>query len=134
MRAVLDVNVLISSLLAPEGRPAILVRRWLAGDFELVASERLLTELARALSYPKLRMRVPDRAAMEFVDLLRSAARMSPDRRNPPRRSRDSGDDYLIALAEDTASILVTGDQDLLDIRPNRPILAPAAFLAKLQG
>lgn len=132
MRAVLDVNVLVSGLLAPAGASALLIRRWLAGDFEIVVSERLLAELGRALAYSKLRARVPDAAAAEFTGLLRATATIRPDPPNAARQSRDPGDDYLIALAESSAAILVTGDKDILDLSVSRPILTPAGFVARL--
>lgn len=135
MRAVLDPNVLISALLSPTGAPAALTTRWLAGDFELVVSALLLAELARALAYPKLRARIADDEAKAFIDLLRRTAAMVDDPPAPPapaRRSRDPGDDYLLALAASSAAILVTGDRDLLDVKGS-PVRSPRAFLAKLE-
>jgi putative PIN family toxin of toxin-antitoxin system len=132
LRAVLDPNVLISALLSPAGTPAALLVRWLAGAFELVVSELLLAELDRAFAYPKLRSRVTGDDAKEFVDLLRRAATMADDPAAPARRSRDPGDDYLLALAAATAAILVTGDQDLLDVK-EVPVETPRSFLAKLE-
>lgn len=130
-RAVLDPNVLISALLSPSGSPAALVARWLAGEFELVVSEQLLAELRRALAYPKLRSRITDEEATAFVDLLGRTATRVDDPATSLRRSRDPGDDYLPALAEATAAILVTGDQDLLALA-DVPVLSPAAFLESL--
>jgi uncharacterized protein len=127
-RAVFDPNVLISALLSPSGSPAALVARWLAGEFELVVSEALVAELRRALAYPKLRSRITDEDATEFIGLLSRTATAVEDPVAVPRRSRDAGDDYLLALAEAAASILVTGDQDLLDVT-DVPVLSPAAFL-----
>jgi len=132
VRAVLDINVLISGLLAPDGASARLIQRWLEGDFELVVSERLLAELKRALTYPKLRARISEAASDQFIGLVRATATMRPDPPNPPPLSRDPGDDYLIALAESSASILVSGDQDILALSESRPILAPADFEARL--
>jgi len=132
VRAVLDINVLISGLLAPDGASARLIQRWLEGDFELVVSERLLAELKRALTYPKLRARISEAASDQFIGLVRATATMRPDPPNPPQQSRDPGDDYLIALAESSASILVSGDQDILALSESRPILAPADFEARL--
>jgi len=134
VRAVLDINVLISGLLAPDGASARLIRRWLEGDFELVVSERLLAELKRALAYPKLRARIPEAASDEFIGLVRATATVRHDPPNLPARSRDPGDDYLIALAESSASILVSGDQDVVALSASRPILAPADFEARLKG
>lgn len=130
-RAVLDPNVLISAVLSPTGGPAALVARWLAGEFELVVSEALLAELRRALAYPKLRKRVSEEDAVAFLDLLGRTATMAEDPSRSPRRSRDPGDDYLLALAEASAAVLVTGDRDLLDLT-DVPVLSPAAFLETL--
>jgi len=130
-RAVLDPNVLISALLSSSGSPAALVGRWLVGEFELVVSERLLAELRRALAYPKLRSRVTEQDATEFVDLLSRTATTLEDPLVAPRRSRDPGDDYLLALAEVGAAVLVTGDRDLLALR-GLPVLSPAAFVERL--
>lgn len=57
---------------------------------------------------------------------------MRPDPDQPPRVSRDPGDDYLVALATSSAAILVTGDRDLLRLAPKLPIQAPADFLELL--
>lgn len=130
-RAVLDPNVLISALLSPSGSPAALVARWLAGEFELIVSEGLLAELRRALAYPKLRSRITEEEATAFVDLLGRTATSVEDPATSPRRSRDAGDDYLLALAEGSAAVLVTGDQDLLALT-DAPVLSPAAFLEGL--
>ena len=130
-RAVIDPNVLISALLSPSGSPAALIARWLTGEFELVISAKLVTELRRALTYPRLRSRITDEEATGFIDLLGRTATRVDDPAMTPGRSRDPGDDYLLALAEVAEAILVTGDQDLLDLAMAQ-ILSPAAFLEKL--
>jgi putative PIN family toxin of toxin-antitoxin system len=129
VRAVVDPNILIASLLSPGGTPAQLMGRWLAGNFELVVSEALLAELERALAYPKLRRQVSADEAAELVGLLRQGAVLAPDPPNPARRSADSGDDYLIALAEAERAILVSGDQHLLALANEFPIQTARAFL-----
>jgi len=134
VRAVLDVNVLISGLLAPDGASARLIRRWLEGDFEMIVSERLLEELERTLAYPKLRSRISEAAAEGIIGLIRETATMRPDPPSPPQQSRDAGDDYLIALAESSASLLISGNRDILALSKSRPILAPADFEARLGG
>ena len=100
MRAVLDPNVLISALLAPNGAPAQALSRWVGGEYDLVVSPFLLAELERALAYPKLRARIAPEAAGEIVSFLERAAILMMDREKSPRRSSDPGDDYLLALAE----------------------------------
>ncbi len=132
VRAVLDPNVIISGLLSPDGSPARVLRAWLEGGFELIVSPHLLEELERALAYPKLRKRVPAEDARDVVDWLASAAEMAEDPDGPPKvRSRDPGDDYLIALAERERAVLVSGDDHLLELADAIPVLTPAGFLAR---
>jgi uncharacterized protein len=133
LRAVLDVNVLVSALLSRAGAPGRLIALWLGGAFELVVSEALLAELERALAYPKLKEHIGREDAADFIELLRSTASMFADAKHPDHVSRDPGDDYLVALATASASILVTGDRDLLVLTPGLPIQPPAAFLALLE-
>jgi putative PIN family toxin of toxin-antitoxin system len=133
VRAVLDPNVLISALLSRDGTPARVLRAWLEGAFELIVSEGLLGELARALAYPKLRARVTPTEASGLIELLRRSARMLDDAHRPPSvRSPDPGDDYLIALAEAGQALIVSGDTHLLGLAGQAPVVAPAHFLAQL--
>jgi uncharacterized protein len=134
VRVVLDPNILVSALLSRTGAPAQIVARWLAGEFELVASKVLLAELERALAYPKLRERVTADDGAGFVDLLRRSARIGTDRDEPPRRSTDPGDDYLLALAEDERALLVSGDRHLVELADRFPIRTPRAFLEELDA
>ena len=120
-------------MLSRGGAPAQIVARWLAGEFELVVSELLLAELERAFAYPKLSARLAAADAAQFVGLLRSAAVIAPDRPNPPRRSPDPGDDYLLALAEGQSALLVSGDQHLLGLADRFPVRTPRAFLEALE-
>ena len=132
MRAVLDVNVLIAALLARDGAPARLLLRWLAGDFELIMSDKVVSELRRALSYPRLRSRMPGADASAFVNFLEGTATKELDPDNLMRWSRDAGDDYLLALAVSASAVVVTGDRDLLDLGGAFPIYSPVEFLASL--
>ncbi len=115
-----------------QGTSGRLIAMWLGGHFELGVSEALLAELERALAYPKLSGHISREDAADFIELLQSAASMLADAENPPRVSRDPGDDYLVALATASASILVSGDHDLLVLAPELPIQTAAAFLALL--
>jgi putative PIN family toxin of toxin-antitoxin system len=104
----------------------------LSGGFELIVSDHLLSELGRALKYPKLRDRISATEAAALSDLLKASATLAPDPPRPPKRSRDAGDDYLVALAASCSAVLVTGDRDILALGPDLPVYAPSKFLALL--
>jgi putative PIN family toxin of toxin-antitoxin system len=129
VRALLDVNVLISGLLARAGAPALLLARWLEGEFELVVTERLLAELEATLARPKLRRHFDEAEVNGFLELLRGLAESvdDPDA-EPTITSRDPKDDYLIAAAATAQATLVTGDAHLLELEGAIPVLSPRAF------
>ncbi|HAF19443.1 MAG TPA: hypothetical protein DCK96_06795 [Chloroflexi bacterium] len=58
---------------------------------------------------------------------------MLADAERPVHVTRDPGDDYLVALAKASASVLVSGDRDLLVLAPELPIQEPGAFLEHLK-
>jgi putative PIN family toxin of toxin-antitoxin system len=133
VRAVLDPNVIISALLSPACAPARALLAWLRGAFELVVSALLLVELERALGYPKLRKRIDPQEARQVVELLSRSARVAADPTEPaPVRSRDPADDYLIALASSERALIVSGDEHLLELAEDIPVLSPAGFLERL--
>jgi putative PIN family toxin of toxin-antitoxin system len=133
VRAILDPNVIISALLAPDGSPAKVLRAGLDGAYDLVASPLLLAELERALAYSKIRRRIPASDATAAVRLVERQARVVDDPTEPPLvRSPDPGDDYLIALAVAARAVIVSGDRHLLGLDQTSPIHSPAAFLALL--
>ncbi len=126
------MNVLVAALLAQKSAPARLILRWIAGDFEVMISDKLISELTRALSYPKVRSRVTCAEASAFVDFLEANASRAIDPGTAPRRSRDPGDDYLVALAAVSSAVLVSSDRYQLEMSGDLPIYSPAAFLATL--
>jgi len=133
VRAVLDVNVLISAILSPRGSPARLLLAWQAGAFELVESPALLAELARALAYPKLARLIPAADAAAFVTWIADSAVLAADPATAPLvRSIDPNDDYLVALAWSERAVLVSGDGHLTVLADRLPVRTPAEFLAAL--
>ena len=134
MRAVVDVNVLISGVLSANGSSAEILRASRDGQSELVLSELLVAELERALPYPKLRKRIAPEKAAAFANWVRDHGSLAEDPASPPPvGSRDPDDDYLLALAINRRAYLVTGDQDLLVLSDDLPILTPAQFATKLR-
>jgi len=135
MRAVLDPNVIVSALLTPQGSPGKILLLWLGGAFELVVSPKLLEELGRVLRYSKIRKRIAEEEADEAIDVLARWGSLTEDPASPPSiRTSDPKDDYLMALAESSASAIVSGDSHLLELDSGLPIYSPKAFLELIQG
>lgn len=104
------------------------------GQFELVISRKLLDELADVLARPKLRRWVSQATASEYLDALAESATMIDDPPDPPTRSADPDDDYLLALLDAAdANYLVSGDPHLTSLADHDvPVSTPNAFLAQL--
>lgn len=130
-RAVLDPGVFVSAVVAPTGTSAELVTEMLRGDLEVIVSPDLAAELGGVLRREKFR-RYLDLAAVDaLMSMLWSAANLVPDPTEPaPLNSVDPKDDYLLALAFDQKSWLVSGDSDLLELSGRAPICAPGDLLA----
>lgn len=130
MRFVLDTNVLVAALLSRQGAPAHLLRMWLEGAIDLVVSPLLLAELRRVLAYTKIRSRVSEAEAEAFLALLGEGATVVEDRsRDPSFRTEDPHDDFVVALAEASRAVIVSGDQHLLSMAARLPVQSPAEFL-----
>jgi uncharacterized protein len=136
IRAVVDPGVLVSAIITPEGSPAELLSAAREERFDLVASPRLLAELAGVLRREKFRSYITLEEAVEYVEGLTLLAETVSDAHPPPRVGRDPNDDYLIALARaSAASALVSGDGDLLSLDiPDLPVLTPRDLLEMLRG
>lgn len=110
-------------------------KAWLEGAFELVVSNKVLAELERALSYPKLASRIAQDETIELLGLLERGGTTAEDPVKPPEvRSEDPDDDYLIALASSTQSVLISGDSDLLNLSGRIPVRSPAEFLPMIES
>lgn len=130
IRAVLDVNVLVSAVITRDGTPARLLTAWDEGRFELVVSRQLITELTATLAKTNVRKRVPPPLAAGFIAELKTGAHMASDGETETSiRSADPDDDYLIALAMKHRAALVSGDRHLTDLQGTIPVFSPAEFL-----
>ena len=140
IRAVVDVNVLISSILGPLGFSRQIILAWAAGRFSAVASEGIYTKLEEKLSLPRIvrRYRVSTPEDIRLVQgLLRTQAELVivplAERRTV---TGDPEDDYVLAtgrLAQ--VDYLVTGDRGLLDLvrHEGMRIVTPREFVRLLE-
>lgn len=123
------------------------MRRWIAGEFDLVVSPRLLYELQTVLAREKFRRYLTYDEATEYVSWLHHEAEVV---RDPPEKAvrgavkADPDDEYLVGLAGALGrgdSYLVSVDRHLLDLpegavkdaegRTLARILTPGSFCAR---
>jgi putative PIN family toxin of toxin-antitoxin system len=127
VRVFLDTNVLVSAV-ATRGICADVLRIALA-DHEVVISEQVLTELRRALTE---KLRVTEGLVEEIDELLRREADVVVD--DAPKLEVTIRDEDDVGIVEQAvagaADVLVTGDQDLIEMGEDRPIrvLTPRGF------
>ncbi len=94
----------------------------------------LLAELREVLNYPKIRKRLVASAIDSelFVELLPFFTVQVDLTGVEVPRPRDAGDEMVLAtLVASQAEWLVSGDEDLLVMADQFPILSPAAFVAR---
>jgi putative PIN family toxin of toxin-antitoxin system len=137
MKAVLNTNVVISATIIRGGNEDRVLRAWRRGGFDVVLSPAILEEMARALSYERLR-RARWMTEAESLALLQALGEecVLVSGRSVVRVSRDPDDDkFLAAALEAEAEYVVTGDKDLLAVGTHRGVrvMSPAAFLRVLR-
>jgi putative PIN family toxin of toxin-antitoxin system len=137
MKAVLNTNVVISATIIRGGNEDRVLRAWRRGGFDVVLSPAILEEMARALSYERLR-RARWMTEAESLALLQALGEecVLVSGRSLVRVSRDPDDDkFLAAALEAEAEYVVTGDKDLLAVGTHRGVrvMSPAAFLRVLR-
>ena len=111
MRVILDTNVLVAALIAPQGPPHHLFEAFLGDRFTLITGDRQIEEFARVTRYPAIRRRIHPAQAGRMLNAIRSLA-VYLESLPVPSVSRDPHDDYLFAMAQaGAADYLVTGDK-----------------------
>ncbi|HEV3095045.1 MAG TPA: putative toxin-antitoxin system toxin component, PIN family [Solirubrobacteraceae bacterium] len=122
------------ALLSPNGAPVRVLLAWVDGAFELLISPKLIDELRRVLTYPKLASRIPSHEGTEMLDWLSRSATTVEDPSESPDTAADKDDDYLLAIAAAQKALLVTGDKVLLGMGDSLPVISPAQLLRSVTG
>ena len=102
-------------------------------EARLLVSEATLEELADVLARAKFDSYITVGDRQEFLRLLDRIAVMVPVI-HTIRACRDARDDKFLELAVNgEASLIITGDADLLDLDPFQgiPIITPASYLGR---
>jgi uncharacterized protein len=74
MRVVLDINIIVSALLAPAGKPAAIIKAWLDGKFTLLTCADHIDELRSTLQKPRISERIKPHKAGRLVNQLKRFA------------------------------------------------------------
>jgi putative PIN family toxin of toxin-antitoxin system len=138
MRVVLDANQYMNAVLKPSSKLAQVVQLALKKRVMLLASEPILEEIERVLSYPKLKKlhQFTGQEIGQYIQDIREAATMIPGILKIQAVKADPMDDkYLVCAVEGKADFIVSGDQHLrgLKVFQGIRIVDPATFLQKLE-
>lgn len=139
IRAVLDVNVVVSAVIGPFGYARTIATAWRAGSFSPITASGIVAEVAAKLSLPRIsrRYHVTDDDVRWIVGLLRTQAEEVPvSAKDCVEVTGVPEDDYVLATARlGRADYLVTGDQGLLalDHYEGVAIVSPRAFVEVLE-
>lgn len=121
MRPVIDTNIWISHLLLPDSTPARAVRHALQHGTVLM-SDALLLELSAVLSRGKFTAYLSPEERVLFLHKLHKIVEPTPIIQRVGA-CRDANDNMLLELAVNgRATVIITGDKDLLVLHPFRGI------------
>ena len=132
IRAVLDTNVLVSALLSPGGKAALIVQVIEAGLIEIVLTDAIEQEYVAVLARPKFDF--PPASISALLDMLRQHGKVV--RPDPSAAASPDADDtkFLQCALAGRADALVTGNKRDFPDGPYGPttILSITEFLQRL--
>lgn len=122
MRVVLDTNIVLSASVFRRGKLAWLRPAWESGLFVPLVNRETSKELLRVLTYPKFKLSATEIEYL-FSCYLRYAEVITMQETLPTLpECRDTDDQVFLRLAiAAQADVLVTGDNDLLDLAGQTP-------------
>ena len=136
MKIVLDTNVVLSGLMAPQGTPGRIMAAWRDARFDVVISIEQLAEIGRVLVYPKIhrKLKWTEQQIEQFLRQLYIRTEVIELHSTAVVVPRDSKDVPILAtLIVSGADVLVSGDRDLLELRSKYPIQTPTEFVRRLK-
>ena len=134
MRAVLDTNVLISSVIST-GVPHEIVVKGFSSEYQIIVSVATLTEFRDTLlKYPE-KFHMDEEDVQEEVETIRYFAEfVDPDEDITAVEDDPDDDKFLEAAVAGNVDYIVSGDRHLLDLDSFRgiDIIEPRAFYERL--
>ncbi|HIJ35858.1 MAG TPA: putative toxin-antitoxin system toxin component, PIN family [Deltaproteobacteria bacterium] len=139
LKVVLDTNVFVSSLLSKAGSPAMVIDSWRAGQYLIVTSRSIISEIKRVVEASDIRKKygLTDDLIERLILLLEKDAIVVPGLSAVAGAiPKDPTDEMFLAVALDArADLIVSGDRHLLDLGEYKqiPILTVRQFLEFLE-
>ena len=136
MRAVVDTNILVRSVIRPRGTVGPVLFHLRHGEYTLLYAQPLLEELVDVLNRPRIREKYgltgQDIQTVAGLILLRGEGVTPTERISDCRDPKD--DKFLEVGVAGDADAIVSGDQDLLALHPydDIPIVTAKPFLRML--
>ena len=114
-KIILDTNLWISFLITKD--ISKLDNRIFTGETILIFSQELLHEFITVVSRPKFKKYFSQEDIIEILDIIDQQAEFV-EVTSDIKKCRDEKDNFLLSLAVDgNADFLITGDQDLLELK-----------------
>jgi len=137
IRIVLDTNVLVSGIMAPQSPPAQILRQITEGQVRLLVSEPIKQEAKAVLGYSKItkifqKQGISQKIVTSTLTNLLQIAITTPGKLKVEAVKQDPSDNIFLGCAvEGQADFIVSGDHHLKDLKTYQgiKIIAPARFL-----
>jgi putative PIN family toxin of toxin-antitoxin system len=135
MRVALDTNIVIAAIAKPSSYAARIIKKWRAGEFDIVSSKATLREAELIVGAPWVR-RIGSAAEIKLLlDELRDRSVVVNPLPIDGLRLKDAGDRRLVeAAVAGGARYLITSDREVLGHRGHGPteFVTPGEFLREL--
>lgn len=123
LRVVVDTNIFISGLIIPSGYPYRFIKLWKINTFQIITSEKQISEIKQVLERKKLkRYHVNEKTILIITTLLEKYCFTIPLQQSPIK-VRDPKDQFILEMAlSSRADYLISGDKDLLSLKGNHKL------------
>lgn len=140
IRAVIDVNVLVSSVIGPLGNSRKVLLAWDKSLFDVIISSGIIRELEEKLKLPRITKHFNKNSASDIYwlkELLKTQSEIISIPSNEIESiTGDPEDDYVLeTAAKGRVDYLITGDIKLKNLKKykNVKILSPKDFIKILR-
>lgn len=125
LKAVLDTNQFVSSIISKKGVSFQLLQAWREHAYILITSREIIKEIEQALRYPHItkKYHLQEEDIESFIHLIEHEAVVLPASLRVDVIKEDPDDNKILACAlEAGAQYIVSGDSHLLNLRRYKDI------------